>query len=163
MSNNLRLTWCCFTGHRPGKLDIDEEEVKKLLEKAVDDAISKGYVTFITGMAMGTDIWAAEIILKRKKKNKEIHLVCALPHPDFDSRRSLSEKTKFNRILRKADIVKEINDHYFPGCYQVRNQWMVDRSNLVIAVFNGERGGTKNTIDYAGGKGICVVNVLDNN
>ena len=40
---------------------------------------------------------------------------------------------------------------------------MLDRYNLVIAVFNGERGGTKNTIDYAGGKGICVVNVLDNN
>ena len=40
---------------------------------------------------------------------------------------------------------------------------MVDRSNLVIAVFNGERGGTKNTIDYASSKGICVVNVLENN
>ena len=79
------------------------------------------------------------------------------------SKWDFSEKTKFNRILRKADIVKEINDHYFPGCYQVRNQWMVDRSNLVIAVFNGKRGGTKNTIDYADGKGICVVNVLENN
>lgn len=55
MSDELRLRRCCFTGHRPGKLDIDEEEVKKLLEKAVDDAISQGYVTFITGMAMGTD------------------------------------------------------------------------------------------------------------
>ena len=112
---------------------------------------------------MGTDIWTAEIILKRKKKNKKIHLVCALPHPGFESRRGFSEKTKFNRILRKADIVIEINDHYFPRCYQVRNQWMVDRSNLVIAVFNGERGGTKNTIDYASSKGICVVNVLENN
>ena len=65
MSNNLRLTRCCFTGHRPGKLEVEEGEIKSLLEKAVDDAISKGYVTFITGMAMGTDIWAAEIILKR--------------------------------------------------------------------------------------------------
>ena len=164
MSNNLRLTRCCFTGHRPGKLEVEEGEIKRLLEKAVDDAISKGYVTFITGMAMGTDIWAAEIILKRKKKNKKnkkIHLVCALPHPGFESRRDFSEKTKFNRILLKADIVKEINDHYFPGCYQVRNQWMVDRSNLVIAVFNGEKGGTKNTIDYAKKNGVEVINVLD--
>ena len=39
---------------------------------------------------------------------------------------------------------------------------MVYRYNLVIAVFNGEKGGTKNTIDYASGKGICVVNVLEN-
>ena len=53
-----------------------------------------------------------------------------------------------------------INDHYFPGCYQVRKQWVVDRSNLVISVFNGQKGGTKNTIDYAGTKAVIVKNVL---
>ena len=42
-----------------------------------------------------------------------------------------------------------INDHYFPGCYQVRKQWVVDRINLVISMFNGQKGGTKDTIDYA--------------
>lgn len=58
-------------------------------------------------------------------------------------------------------MVKQINDHYFTGCYQVRNEWMVDRSNLVIAVFNGQKSETKNTIDYAKRKGICVNSVLD--
>ena len=38
---------------------------------------------------------------------------------------------------------------------------MVDRSNLVIAVFNGKKSGTKNTVDYAKRKGVNVVNVLD--
>ena len=38
---------------------------------------------------------------------------------------------------------------------------MVDRSNLVIAVFNGQKNGTKNTVDYAFRKGIGVINVLD--
>ena len=47
-----------------------------------------------------------------------------------------------------------------PGV-QVRNEWMVDRSNLVIAVFNGQKSGTKNTVDYAKRKGIKIVNVLD--
>ena len=60
-----------------------------------------------------------------------------------------------------ADIVKEISSHYFSGCYQVRNEWMVDKSSLVIAVFSGQKSGTKNTLDYAKGKGIKVVNVLD--
>ena len=31
---------------------------------------------------------------------------------------------------------------------------MGDRSNLVIAVFNGQKSGTKNTVDYAIKKGI---------
>ena len=156
----LRLHRCCFTGHRPDKMELGEKEIKPLLEKAIDEAIADGYVTFITGMAMGTDIWAAEIVLERKKRNKDLHLICALPHPNFESRRSMTEKMRFNKIIKNADLVKEINDHYFTGCYQVRNEWMVDRSNLVIAVFNGQKSGTKNTVDYAKRKGIKVVNVL---
>ena len=45
--------------------------------------------------------------------------------------------------------------------YQRRNEFMVDHSNLVIAVWNGEKSGTKNTIDYAERKGVKVVNLLD--
>ena len=51
----LRLHRCCFTGHRPDKMEFGEREIKPLLEKAIDDAIVNGYVTFITGMAMGVD------------------------------------------------------------------------------------------------------------
>ena len=124
------------------------------------EVIAEGYVTFITGMAMGTDIWAAEIVLERKKMNKDLHLICVLPHPNFESRRSMTEKMRFNKIIKKADIVKEITDHYFTACYQVRSEWMVDRSNLVIAVFNGQKSGTKNTGDYAKRKNIKIINVL---
>ena len=85
-----------------------------------------------------------------------------MPHPNFDSRRSLAEKMRFNKIIKKSDLVKEINDHYFTGCYQVRNEWMVERSNLVIAVFNGQKSGTKNTIVYAKKHNIDINNVLEN-
>ena len=44
-------------------MEFGEREIKPLLEKAIADAIADGYVTFITGMAMGVDIWAAEIVL----------------------------------------------------------------------------------------------------
>ena len=41
--------------------------------------------------------------------------------------------------------------------YQKRNEWMVDHSSRVIAFFNGEPGGTANTIDYARKRGVDVV------
>lgn len=151
---------CCFTGHRPDKLNLNETEVKFLLEKAIDGAIKKGFVTFITGMAMGTDIWAAELVLEKRKYNNNIHLICALPHSNFESGRSYIEKTRFNKILKSADLVKLVNDKYYSGCYQLRNQWMVDHSALVIAVFNGKKSGTKNTIDYANSVGVPVWSVL---
>ena len=112
------------------------------MEKAIDNAIADGYVTFITGMAKGTDIWAAEIVLEKK-------------------RRGFFEERRYNRILKNADYVTIISDHYYRACYQKRNEWMVDRSSLVIAVWNGQPSGTKNTIDYADRKDVKVVNVLD--
>ncbi len=156
----LRKHRCCFTGHRPHKLGISELKTKKLLKQAIRQAIADGYVTFITGMAMGIDMWAAEIVLEERDKNNEIHLICAVPHPDFESRWSTDEQNRYNSILGRADIIRTISEHAYKACYQKRNQWMVDRSNLVIAAYNGESGGTKNTIDYANRKNIDVINIL---
>lgn len=125
---------CCFTGHRPQKLNHSKRKIKCLLEKAIDDAIAKGYVTFITGMAQGTDIWAAEIVLKKRKRNDNLHLICAVPHPGFENRRSIYEKLKYKNIIKKADFVKIVSENYYRGCYQKRNEFMADRSSLVIAV-----------------------------
>ena len=75
---------CCFTGHRPEKLDVSESFVKEGLEKEIRQAISDGINVFITGMARGVDIWAAEIVLILRELNPEIKLMCAIPHPDFE-------------------------------------------------------------------------------
>ncbi len=159
--NELRKHRCCFTGHRPTRMEYSEWEIVPLLEKAIDKAIEDGYVTFISGMAMGVDIWAAEIVLRKRKTNKDIHLICALPHPGFEQKRSMAEQNRFTKIINEADLIREISTHCYSGCYQVRNEWMVDRSSLVIAVFNGQKSGTKNTIDYAKRKGVRVWNVLE--
>lgn len=37
----LRLHRCCFTGHRPEKMELGEKEIKSLLEKAIDEAIAR--------------------------------------------------------------------------------------------------------------------------
>lgn len=137
MENEKRLHRCCFTGHRPNKLDYSENEIKPLLETAIDNAISDGYVTFITGMAEGVDIWAAEIVLEKKKENKDLHLISAVPHPEFEKRHSKYETERYENIIKNADYVTTISDNYYRACYQKRNIWMVDRSSFVIAVFNG--------------------------
>lgn len=160
--NDKRQHRCCFTGHRPNKLDYSENEIKPLLETAIDNAILDGYVTFITGMAEGVDIWAAEIVLKKKKENKDLHLICAVPHPEFKKRRSQYEIERYENIIKNADYVTTISDNYYRACYQKRNVWMVDHSSLVIAVFNGTASGTKNTVDYARKVGVHIVNVLEN-
>ena len=56
---------------------------------------------------------------------------------------------QYNDVMRRADIVKFVCKSYSRACFQIRNEWMVDHSHRVIAVFTGESGGTKNTVDYA--------------
>ena len=144
-----RMKRCCFTGHRPGKLKQDEQTVKRLLAASIDQAIARGYTTFITGMAQGTDIWAAEIVLDMRRNNPELKLICALPHPDFEQSWRMEWRNRYNAIRTAADLERTISPAYSKAAYQKRNVWMVDHSALVIAVFNGESGGTLNTIRYA--------------
>ena len=144
-----RMKRCCFTGHRPGKLQQDEHTVKQALAAAIDRAISRGFTTFITGMAQGTDIWAAEIVLERRSCNPSLKLISTLPHPHFEKFWSAEWQYRYNAVRSAADLERTICPAYTRAVYQKRNIWMVDHSALVIAVFYGEAGGTLNSIRYA--------------
>ena len=153
----LRQHCCCFTGHRPEKLNTSEKEVKAALHEQINQAIRDGLTVFITGMARGIDLWAAEIVLDLRKNNKEIKLICAIPYDGFETRRSPSWQQLYRYVLAEADLKQVISKGYHAGVYQVRNKWMINHSSRVIAVFNGQSGGTKNTIDYANRQGVPVV------
>lgn len=161
MEEIKREASCCFTGHRPEKLNMSEKEVRERLEKAIKDAIDKGFCVFYSGMARGVDMWAAEAVLKEREKDSRIKLVCASPYENFESRWSFFEKRRYASIMKKADEVVFVCAHYSKACFQIRNCYMVDRASRVIAAYNGESGGTKNTIRYAMQKGVEVVNILE--
>ena len=74
-----RLHRCCFTGHRPEKLDAPPEKVLSWLETQIDKAIEDGYTTFITGCAMGVDIWVGQIVIQKKTDHPDLHLIAATP------------------------------------------------------------------------------------
>ena len=155
----MRQHRCCFTGHRPQKLTRPEAEIKRDLEAQIRAAIQDGYTTFITGMAYGIDIWAGEIVCRLRETNSDLHLIAAVPFPGFEGRWSTDWKRAYASLLEQADLVRYICPHYNPGAYQQRNEWMVDHAARVIAVFNGEKSGTKNTIDYAQRVGVPIVTI----
>lgn len=161
LDKNERIKTCCFTGHRPEKLSVPEEKVKKLLRKEIIQAVSDGFTIFITGMAKGVDIWAAQIVLEQKKKNQDIKLICAVPFRSFSAYWNKEWRTAYEYIIKNADDVKYICEKYGMWVFQARNCWMVDHSFRIIAAFSGEKGGTKNTIDYAERHNIEIRNIFD--
>lgn len=102
------------------------------------------------------DVWAAEIVLQLRKDGIPVRLICACPYPGFERNWSNSWQRRYTTILSEADLVRFISPYYSSNCFQVRNEWMVNHSSKVIAVFNGQPSGTKNTIDYAQQHGVSV-------
>lgn len=147
---------CCFTGHRPEKLTKTEREIKADLNAEIHLAIQAGFYVFITGMARGVDLWAAEIVLELRKKNKNLKLICAVPYEGFEDGWSQRWRQAYRDVLDEADFVRVIDRGYSPRVFQTRNEWMVDHAARVIAVFNGEAGGTRNTIGYAERRNVPV-------
>ena len=152
-----RMHRCCFTGHRPEKLTRGETYIKRALERQIKTAIDDGLYVFITGMARGVDLWAAQIVLKLRRNNSSIRLICACPFKGFENSWSLEWQNQYREVLQEADLVRYICEGYNRYCFQKRNEWMIDHAARVIAVFNGESGGTKNTIYYARKCGVPVV------
>lgn len=119
-------------------------------------AIADGFQTFISGMARGVDLWAAEIVLALRDEGAAIRLICASPYQGFEARWSQNWQERYRRVLERADLVRFICPEYSRECFQMRNEWMVDHSARIIAVYNGGPGGTRNTVEYARKKQICI-------
>ena len=71
------------------------------------------------------------------------------------------ENPPIMHILQGADYTTTVSDHCFRACYQRRNEFMVNHSSLVIAVWNWAPSGTQNTIDYAKKRGIKAINIIE--
>ena len=155
----------CFTGHRPQSLPFgsDEQhlkciELKARLATEIQDMIARGADTFYVGMALGIDTFAAEAVLKEKEDNPKIRLIAAIPCPNQSNSWSKENKERYDFILSQCDEKILVSPHYFPGCMHVRNYYMVDRSDILIAVFDGvSKGGTASTIEYAIKKNLTVI------
>lgn len=150
---------CCFTGHRPEKLHCDEATIKAALEDSIKAAIKDGFNIFISGMARGTDIWAAEVVLRLKNEGRDIKLVCASPYEGFENGWSAEWRERYRHIVTDADSVSYICPKYSLSSFQKRNRWMVNNSARVIAVYDGESGGTRNTIKYANANDVPIVTI----
>jgi len=158
---------CCYTGHRPKKFTFQYNEqhpdcikIKTLIRQETEKAIKDGYDYFISGMALGVDMWAAEAVLELKKKYPHIKLESAVPCLNQERTWPVPFQQRYRNILNQADVVNYVNkEAYQPYLMIQRDKYMVDKSSMLIAVFDGSKGGTKHTFDYALEKGIYIIRI----
>lgn len=154
------MTTICVTGHRPDKLGGYCDSTDRMLfafAKEVLSRVPRENLTVITGMALGWDIAIAEAC-----HDGGIPFIAAVPCEEQEKLWASHSQQKYYDLLLKAKEIKVVSEG--PFAYrkmQIRNEWMVDHSKAVIALWDGSSGGTKNCVDYVNRKGVPMVNMWD--
>lgn len=160
-----------FTGHRPDKLGGYSREAKQKLynfaHQVVRVHLDPEYTyshgqnnSAIIGMAQGWDMTVAQACYALG-----VPYTAAVPYygqesiwPDEDT------KTLYRCLLESAEkviYVSETTGGNASAALQLRNRWIVDHSERMIALWNGQRGGTYNCVKYAGTVNRDVKNVWE--
>lgn len=131
----------------------------KIREKIIYLIEEKSINHFISGLSVGSDQLCASIVIELKNKYKNIILEAAIACYNQDMYWEEKNKINYQKILSMCDKKKYItNSFYTKNCMKKRNIYMADKSDLILAVWNGVPGGnTAKTVDYASKKGITVI------
>ena len=135
---------CAFTGHR----EIGEDFSLRSLKKQIKLLIEEGVEIFYNGMARGFDLIAAKAVLSFKNKFPQIKLIACIPCFEQEKGYLAKEKKEYANILKKADEKIMVSKRYFKGCMQLRDRYMADRADVLIAYCKKEYGGTAYTVKY---------------
>lgn len=159
------MSICAFTGYRPEKFSFGDNEAdlrcEQLKQKMFCEILRmtrEGVSVFMSGMARGADLWAAEAVLQIQnvKSSQKIELWAIVPYDRQPLAWSAKERARYQRILEQAAHVEYISHDYYNGCLQKRNRYMVDHATHLLAVYDGQPGGTASTIRYARKKGLEI-------
>ena len=152
-----------FTGYRPQKMPFgfDEQDercvdFKKRLHDTIESFIWQGYQHFISGGALGMDMYAAEAVLDLKKQYPEIMLEMVSPFDGQAAKWAPEYQQRHDALFDKADIVTATGHQYTKSCMFARNRYLVDNADMLLAAYDGQPGGTEMTIRYARQMGIQV-------
>lgn len=148
---------CAFTGHRPQNLpwqfneaDTNCLKLKQILNQQISQLAKNGFTDFLSGMALGSDTWAAEAVLNLRKKKPALKLHCILPCKTQAEKWPVSEQERYQKILAQADSIFFTSRNYHPNCMLERNRFMVEKARLLLAVYNGQpHSGTAAAVRHA--------------
>lgn len=148
----------CVTGHRPDKLGGYSRDVYfRLVSLATQCLLECRPDLIYTGMALG---WDQAVAVACTRLDIPFH--AAVPFDGQESMWPSASRQEYRTLLNYAKDVTVVS----PGGYsleamQKRNEFMVDHSDTVLALWNGSKGGTRNCIHYAGYKKKKIINVYD--
>ncbi len=135
---------CALSGHRALPEDFDVSALKEKLE----ELILAGCNEFYCGMAEGFDLTALKCLFELKEKYS-LSVEACIPFRGQERHFKEEAKAFYREALPLCDRQTEISPEYGAGCYHMRNRYMVDSADMLLAYCTKKRGGTYYTVCYA--------------
>lgn len=138
------------TGHRPdkfrGEWDMDGKISDWLLEQTKSYLISAEPKQVVTGMALGYDMIFALAAIEL-----ELPILAAVPFIGQEDAWPQRHQALYNEILSLPLVTLKVvsEGEYSAQKMQIRNEFMVDNCDVLLAAWDGSTGGTYNCLKYA--------------
>jgi uncharacterized phage-like protein YoqJ len=166
------MATACFTGHRKlngayynaANPSAEWHTLRQYMDKILTEMCKDPYNidTYISGLAIGVDLLGIQsAALVRCFIKNHVKLIGAMPFASQASRWPEATRQHWQGVYDLCNEVVIVSEgEYHPSKMQIRNQWMVDHADYVIAVWNGQKsGGTWNCIKYAIKQGKSILTV----
>lgn len=126
-----------------------KESSRKIFSEFKPEAI-------ISGMAIGSDQWCTEVAIEQ-----QIPFIAAVPFLNQELFWPKDSQHHYRELLEQAKQVEIVSSGgYASWKMQVRNQWIVDQCDVLLAFYSGMgSGGTFNCIQYAKSKNKQIIEI----
>lgn len=141
---------CCGFGHRVLLMDI-EKSLREILERLVAE---EGATKFYTGGMGEFDELFARTVRSMKWTDPYLRLVLVLP---YLTRYAATEKAWHENQYDEILIPVELDGVHPKAAITLRNRWMVDHSDFVVAALRRDYGGAAEAVRYAENRGKVVM------
>ena len=135
-----------FCGH---KNVYQTERVSQQVKQIVSSLVKEGAGTFLLGGYGSFDSIAAVAVRDLKKEYSGLRSVLVVPYLNRDYDTSLYDESVYPPI---EDVPKRF-------AISRRNEWMVDKADVIIAYVDHDWGGAAATLRYAERKNKRIINV----
>lgn len=149
-----------FFGHRQlDKPFVIEEKLERIIRELL---VTKEFVEFLVGRNGEFDQLVSSTVrrCKRTINDDNSALILVLPYATAEYR---NNEQSFHQYYDAVEICAESAESHFKGAHQVRNRWMVDRSDMVVFCVDHNSGGAYQTMQYAVRHGIKYINLSERN
>lgn len=153
---------CAGTGHRfitdgDGRVRrLSRDPIAFVIAEVVRDYLLNLKPShFIGGGALGFDMIATDVA-----RQLQVPYTLALPYEGYFERWEAVPRALMQSLIDDAAEVTYVSKPpYSRHKLTRRNYWMIDRADCVLALWDGRKGGTSETVLYAWSRRIPVHNI----